>query len=109
MVSWMLALWGIISAVFGMILDVAQFWKQVSWFHSKGQLAIQLCGEEEEDVCDCWGSPNNHDSVKPCGQPGIWLRYWSGKTDKYIEIVFMVEIKVPEETALPHPGHGAEL
>jgi hypothetical protein len=33
----------------------------------------------------------------------------SGKTDNSIEIIFMVEIKIPEETAVPHPGHGAEL
>lgn len=28
--SWLHGLWSVLSAVFGMMLDVAQFWKQVS-------------------------------------------------------------------------------
>ncbi|KAJ5370192.1 uncharacterized protein N7496_006284 [Penicillium cataractarum] len=37
MASWFLGLWSILSAVFGMMLDVAQFWKQklFSWWKSK--------------------------------------------------------------------------
>lgn len=79
------------------------------WFHSKGQPASYSSAGKRKRTCV--GTPNNeqNSSVKPRGQPGIWLNYWSGKTYKYIEIVFMVEIKVPEETAFPHSGHGAEL
>ncbi|KAJ5432497.1 uncharacterized protein N7458_011653 [Penicillium daleae] len=35
--SWLLGLWSILSAIFGMMLDVAQFWKQklFSWWKSK--------------------------------------------------------------------------
>lgn len=46
--SWWLGLWNIVGAVWGMILDVAQFWKEVSvvfqtLYGMRGEVSFVSC------------------------------------------------------------------
>lgn len=55
------------------------------------------------------GDSQQRRTVYPNWQPWVLSKADSGKSDICIEIVFMVENKVSEEAAVPHPGHGADL
>lgn len=81
--SWWLGMWSFITAIFGMMLDVAQFWKQVSTpsMFARGRLA---------------GFPSSH-RRRP-------------RTDtKLTEVPVMVELQVPSIPALPYTRNSDEL